>query len=123
MTLLHIEQLDGKNIGGAAQFFERENQRCGVPFAPPPEAHGAKFAELAAVEPAEKAQYVEVGVLVVIFAGLFVFMQRLVPEFAAALGSSSRIAFVLVTVFLIEAGGVTGGGTVQYDSFKVRCER
>jgi len=123
MTLLHIEQFDGKNIGGAAQLFERENQRRGVTFAPPPESHGAKFAELAAVEPAEKAQHVEVGVLVVIFADLFVFMQRLVAGFVRALGSSRGIAFVLVTMFLIEAWRVTGGGTVQYDSFKVRSER
>jgi len=50
-------------------------------------------------------------------------LERLSPGFVRALGSSRGIAFVLVTMFLIEAWRVTGGGTVQYDSFKVRSER
>src|SRR5205823_12785820 len=39
MVLVHVEQFDSKDIGGASQLFESHDQRCGMFFLVPPFHH------------------------------------------------------------------------------------
>ena len=47
VVLLHVQQLDGKDVGGIAQLLEREDQRRRMAFAPPPLSDRLKLGEFA----------------------------------------------------------------------------
>src|SRR5580693_5866279 len=68
-AVLHVEELDGENIGGGAQLFGREKEGSGLVlvFAPPVDDR-RDASQFASGDRAQDAQNVEVGVAFLVVA-------------------------------------------------------
>ena len=69
MVALHVQQLDRKHIGGPHQLVERENQRSGIFLPHPPFRDGVQALELSQSGALDHAQRVQIGMLLLEFAG------------------------------------------------------
>jgi hypothetical protein len=61
MVPLHIEELDGENVGGAIQFFARKDQRRVISVVDPPFRGGVESFQLAGSGTVDEAKNVQVG--------------------------------------------------------------